>query len=370
MDEAGLNGGPGSSATSCSTRTGSGWTETTPSGTGTTATIGTLAEDTEYAVQVLALNGETPSDWSPSGHRAHGRRVEHRTGVRRRHEHDPRGGREHGGQPVGAAVSATHARTRAEVHAGGRHAASFRIGRTTGRAAHERGAGPRGEAEPHVDGEGRRRAWRHGDDRRDGERHGRRRAAGGAGRADGVGGRGQRDEPVRALERAGEHGPAGDGLRPALQEDGRELDGRPGERDRPVGDDRRTGPGHGVRGAGAGAQRRGRKRLVAVGPPDHGPGSAQRAHGGRHGPRRRNRPVHHRFLACQVGRSSPVGRPTTIGPARGEDFPRTNNRSTARGKHLHASGCNRSHGRGRDLRRRRGGGRRAFSDACHERSET
>ena len=43
------------------------WTETTPSGTGTTATIGTLAEDTEYAVQVRALNGETPSDWSPSG---------------------------------------------------------------------------------------------------------------------------------------------------------------------------------------------------------------------------------------------------------------------------------------------------------------
>ena len=43
------------------------WTETTPSGTATRATIGTLAEDTEYAVQVRALNGETPSDWSPSG---------------------------------------------------------------------------------------------------------------------------------------------------------------------------------------------------------------------------------------------------------------------------------------------------------------
>ena len=43
------------------------WTETTPSGTGTTATIGGLEEDTEYAVQVRALNGETPSDWSASG---------------------------------------------------------------------------------------------------------------------------------------------------------------------------------------------------------------------------------------------------------------------------------------------------------------
>ena len=31
------------------------------------APIGSLTEDTEYAVQVMALNGETPSDWSASG---------------------------------------------------------------------------------------------------------------------------------------------------------------------------------------------------------------------------------------------------------------------------------------------------------------
>ena len=41
-----------------------GWTGTTPPGTGTMATIDGLAEDTLYAVQVKALNGETPSDWS------------------------------------------------------------------------------------------------------------------------------------------------------------------------------------------------------------------------------------------------------------------------------------------------------------------
>ena len=43
------------------------WSERTPPGTGRTATIGGLDEDTEYAVQVRALNGETDSDWSMSG---------------------------------------------------------------------------------------------------------------------------------------------------------------------------------------------------------------------------------------------------------------------------------------------------------------
>ena len=43
------------------------WIETTPTGIGTTAMIGGLVEDTEYAVQVQALNGETPSDRSEAG---------------------------------------------------------------------------------------------------------------------------------------------------------------------------------------------------------------------------------------------------------------------------------------------------------------
>ena len=44
-----------------------GWTELTPTATSTMATIGGLSSGTEYAVQVRALNGETPSEWSMSG---------------------------------------------------------------------------------------------------------------------------------------------------------------------------------------------------------------------------------------------------------------------------------------------------------------
>ena len=43
------------------------WIETTPAGTGTMATIGGLAADTEYEVQVLARNAEGDSDWSTPG---------------------------------------------------------------------------------------------------------------------------------------------------------------------------------------------------------------------------------------------------------------------------------------------------------------
>ena len=43
------------------------WSSRPHSGTGTTATITGLDPGTEYEVQVRALNGETPSDWSPSG---------------------------------------------------------------------------------------------------------------------------------------------------------------------------------------------------------------------------------------------------------------------------------------------------------------
>ena len=66
----GLNGGPeivGYTLRHRPAGTTGTWTETTPSGTGTTATIGSLSEDTAYAVQVRTRNGETASDWSPSG---------------------------------------------------------------------------------------------------------------------------------------------------------------------------------------------------------------------------------------------------------------------------------------------------------------
>ena len=111
------------------------WTETTPSGTGTTATIGTLAEDTEYAVQVRALNGETPSDWSASGTGRTGGgsntapEFDDSTSTTREVAENTASG-----QPVGAAVSATDAEDDTLKYTlEGADAASFRIGRTTGR---------------------------------------------------------------------------------------------------------------------------------------------------------------------------------------------------------------------------------------------
>ena len=111
------------------------WTETTPSGTGTTATIGTLAEDTEYAVQVRALNGETPSDWSASGTGRTGGgsntapEFDDGTSTTREVAENTASG-----QPVGAAVSATDAEDDTLTYTlEGADAASFRIGRTTGR---------------------------------------------------------------------------------------------------------------------------------------------------------------------------------------------------------------------------------------------
>ena len=110
------------------------WTETTPSGTGTTATIGTLAEDTEYAVQVRALNGETPSAWSPSGTGRTG------AGSNTAPEFDTKlsttrevAENTASGQPVGAAVSADDADDDPLTYTlEGADAASFGIDRTTG----------------------------------------------------------------------------------------------------------------------------------------------------------------------------------------------------------------------------------------------
>ena len=64
----GLNGGPDIVGYKLQYRTGGGaWTELAQTFTGLTHTIGGLAEDTAYDVQVRALNGETPSEWSMSG---------------------------------------------------------------------------------------------------------------------------------------------------------------------------------------------------------------------------------------------------------------------------------------------------------------
>ena len=111
------------------------WTETTPSGTGTTATIGTLAEDTGYAVQVRALNGETPSDWSASGPGRTGGgsntapEFDDGTSTTREVAENTVPGR-----PVGAVVEADDADDDPLTYTlEGADAASFGIDRTTGR---------------------------------------------------------------------------------------------------------------------------------------------------------------------------------------------------------------------------------------------
>ena len=65
----GLNGGPDITGYEVQYRKGTSgpFTSTSHSGTGTSTTITELDEDAAYQVQVKALNGETPSDWSPSG---------------------------------------------------------------------------------------------------------------------------------------------------------------------------------------------------------------------------------------------------------------------------------------------------------------
>ena len=65
----GLNGGPALTGYALRYRKGGSgsFTGASHSGTGTGATIGSLDPNSGYQVQVRALNGETPSDWSPSG---------------------------------------------------------------------------------------------------------------------------------------------------------------------------------------------------------------------------------------------------------------------------------------------------------------
>ena len=67
----GLNGGPELTGYEVQYRISGSWTSWSHSGTGTTATITGLTASTSYDVQVRALNGETPSDWSLLGHRQH-----------------------------------------------------------------------------------------------------------------------------------------------------------------------------------------------------------------------------------------------------------------------------------------------------------
>ena len=63
----GLNGGPALTGYEVRYRISGSWIDWTHSGTGTSATITGLTASTTYDVQVRALNGETPSDWSSTG---------------------------------------------------------------------------------------------------------------------------------------------------------------------------------------------------------------------------------------------------------------------------------------------------------------
>ena len=64
----GLNGGPALTGYEVRYRTrGGSWSSASHSGTGTTATITGLTASSSYDVQLRALNGETPTGWSPSG---------------------------------------------------------------------------------------------------------------------------------------------------------------------------------------------------------------------------------------------------------------------------------------------------------------
>ena len=66
--EPGRNGGPAIASYELRYRPGGGeWSDWPHAGTGKSTVIEGLKTDTSYQVQVRALNGETPSDWSPSG---------------------------------------------------------------------------------------------------------------------------------------------------------------------------------------------------------------------------------------------------------------------------------------------------------------
>ena len=130
----GLNGGPDIVGYKLRYEvTGSGsWAETSASAT--MAIIASLEEDTEYSVQVMALNGETPSDWSASGTgRTGGGSNEPPTfndGASTIREVDENTAP---GRPVGAAVAATDPDGDTLTYTlEGADAATFRIGAGTG----------------------------------------------------------------------------------------------------------------------------------------------------------------------------------------------------------------------------------------------
>ena len=188
---------------------------------------------------------------------------------------------ERGGEPdrggYGGGVGRRHRGQRDGVHDRGRRGRRSRFSIVSGTGVLTFKAAPNYEDEASdADTEQRLRGGGAGDQRRrragedggpvdhgDGDGRGRR-GAGSAGRAGGDGG--WADESDGDLERAVEQRAADHGLRPAVPGGGQRglHAGRYG-RVRAERDHRRSRGGHGVRGAGAGEQRRGRQRLVGFG---------------------------------------------------------------------------------------------------------
>ena len=236
---------------------------------GTSATITGLAENTEYEVQVRATNAEGTGDWSdPPGSGATDANAapsftspatydaaenQTRGGDGRGGGRRPRRQRDGLRDPGRCGRVAVHDRRldrRADVHVG----AELRGSGGCGHGQRLRGGGAGDQRH------GRAGEDRGPDDHGDGDGRGRR-GAGRPGHALGVDGLGNESERVldRALERrAGDHE-----LRPAIPHwRQRGLYRRPAGRGRDERDDHGARGEHGVRGAGAGDERRGHGRLV------------------------------------------------------------------------------------------------------------
>ena len=255
--------------------TAPGWTEVTNTTiTALSATITGLAEDTEYEVQVRATNDEGTSGWSDPGSASTDANAapaftssatfsaaENQTAAGTVEASDSDTGDSVTGYddpgrrgPVGVLDRRIDERG-ADVQVGaelrgrdGRRRQQHVRGGGAGDQRHGR-AGEDGGPDDHGDGDGRGR-----------------RGAGRPGRADGVGGVGEQRDG--GLGRARERRAADHGLRLPVpgEVDGSGMDGGDEHDDHGVErDDHGARGGHGVRGAGAGDQRRGHERLVRPG---------------------------------------------------------------------------------------------------------
>ena len=298
--EPGLNGGPELTGYNVEYREGTSgdWENVTHSGTGTTTTITGLTASTEYQVRVQALNGETPSAWSdpsvavPTNSASNNAPVFSETAPTRVVPENLASD-----QNVGDAVTATDADPgdTLDIHPGGHGRGVVRHRLHVGPDPDQDGSDlrPRGAIVLLGDGEG---VGRHGErhHRRGDHRHGRGRAAGHTGEADGVGdlGHDRRAWTVTWAEAGAERRPGHHRLHRGVPR-GHErhvaelLAPRHGGHHDP----HRADGGHAPSGAGAGGERRDGQRVVGpLGRGQHQRGAAggdaaseRRGRGRRHG---------------------------------------------------------------------------------------